>query len=175
MRLTRGRLLRLLRLAWLVLSLPGVGLTRLTLPAVPLTIPAGLTLPVLPLIPAAFPSFRSTVPSTVISAMIFPAPVLPLSPLTIPAVGIARRMVLTIPTVGLTPRLLPLPLLTLEAIGITPGLLKLSLLPPEPIGIALGRLKLRPLPLEHVGIAPWRLRGEGPGIRLTRDTLIRSS
>lgn len=125
----------------------------LTLPPSPLTIPAGaIPLLVLPLWPWSLPSTR-------LSLVMLPLLVLPMSRLTPVAVGISRRMVLTIPTVGIAgipPRLLPLPLLTLPARDITPGLLTLSLLPPE-----------------HIGVAPRRLRGKGPSTRLTRGGLIR--
>jgi hypothetical protein len=174
MKLTRGRLLGLMLLALLVLTLPAVGITLLALPPGPLTIPAvGLPSLVLPLIPAAFPLWPVSLPATGISLLMLPLLVLPLSRVTTPAVGIARRMVLAIPAVGIAPWLLPLPRLALPAIGITTRLLKLSPPPLEPINIALRRLKLGPLPLEHIGIAPWRGRGKGPTTRLTRGRLIR--
>ncbi len=170
MKLTRGRLLALL-----LLTMPPVGIIPpILLPPGPLTMPAvGLPSLVLPLLPVALPLWPMSFPSTGISPMMLPLLVLPLSRLTTPAVGIARRMVLAIPAVGIAPWLLPLPLLTLPAIAITTRLLKLGLLSLEHIGIAPRLLKLSPLPLQHIGIAPWCLRGEGPTIRLTRGRLIR--
>jgi hypothetical protein len=56
--------------------------------------------------------------------MMLPLLVLPLSRLTTPAVGIARRMVLAIPAVGITTRLLKLSPLPLERSGIAPWCLR---------------------------------------------------
>jgi hypothetical protein len=132
--LTHGRLLALL-----LVTLPAVGITPGVLPPSLLTIMAiGIPLLVLPLIPVAFPLWPMALPSTGVPLLMLPLPVLPLSRLTAPAVGIASGRLppgpLTLPTEGMPLRLLPLPRLTLEAIG-----------------IATWRLKLRPLPLEHIG------------------------
>ncbi len=63
--------------------------------------------------------------------------------------GDLTLLVLTLPASGIAPRLLPLPLLTLPA-----GDLTLLVLTLPASGIPLRLLKLRPLPLEHIGIAP---------------------
>jgi hypothetical protein len=117
-RLTRGRLLGLL-----VLTLPAVGITLLTLPPGPLTIPAGvltllvLTLPavglpllVLPLIPVALPLRPWSLPATGISLLMLPLLVLPL--LVLPLLVLPLRW-LTTPGVGISSGCLPPSLLTL--------------------------------------------------------------